>query len=209
MLGRKSGMKSFITISIIAVLGCAGCSKDGSSGPEQKLSDTEYIALGWSDFEAQRFESAVNNFTQAYNQASTPLVRGDALNGRGWSYAYKRDLIKSSGDLVFANSFNGISPVALNDVRAGAAFVLYSLNDFSSSITYSSAVLTDNPSYTFSHDVKVTAKRLRLLLVQSYYANGQFSSAASQMDIVDPARSPHSPDPSVLLAAITSALNSL
>jgi hypothetical protein len=117
--------------------------------------------------------------------------------------------VKSSGDFIFANSFIGISPAALNDVRAGAAFVLYSLNDFPSAITYSSAVLTDNPTYTFSHDAKVTAKRLRLLLVQSYYANGQFSSAASQMDIVDPARSPHSSEPSVLLASITAALNSL
>lgn len=210
MLGRKSGMKSFITISIIAVLACAGCSKESSpSGPEQKPSDTDYIVLGWSDFQAQRFDSAVNNFTQAYNQTSTLLVRGDALNGRGWSYAYKRDLIKSSGDFIFANGLSGISPVALNDVRAGGAFVLYSLNDFPSAITYSTAVLTENPAYTFSHDAKVTAKRLRLLLVQSYYANGQFSSAASQMDIVDPARAPHSSDPSVLLAAIITALNSL
>ena len=197
-------------VSIIALFAFAGCSKDSSpSGPEQKPSDTDYIARGWSDFEAQRFDAAVNNFTQAYNQTSSLLVRGDALNGRGWSYAYKRDLLKSSGDFVYANGFSGISTSALNDVRAGAAFVLYSLNDFPSAITYSSAVLTDNPSYTFSHDAKVTAKRLRLLLVQSYYANGQFSSAASQMDIVDPARSPHSPDPSVLLASITAALNSL
>ena len=87
--------------------------------------------------------------------------------------------------------------------------MLYSLNDFASAITYSNAVLTDNPSYTFTHDVRVTAKRLRLLLVQSYYANGQFSSAASQMDVIDPARAPHSSDPSILLASITAALNSL
>jgi hypothetical protein len=197
-------------MSIFVVLACAGCSKESSSsGPEQKPSDTDYITLGWGDFEAQRFDSAVNNFTQAYNQASTPLVRGDALNGRGWSYAYKRDLVKSSGDFIFAKGFNGISPAALNDVRAGGAFVLYALDDFPSAIAYSSAALTENPLYVFSHDTKVTAKRLRLLLVQSYYANGQFSLAASQMDIVDPARSPHSLEPSVLLASITAALNSL
>jgi hypothetical protein len=203
-------MKSFITISIIAVLACAGCSKESSpSGPEQKPTDTDYITLGWSDFDAQKFDSAVNNFTQAYNQASTTLVRGDALNGRGWAYAYKRDLVKSNGDFVFANGFSGISPAALNDVRAGASFVAYSLNDFSSAITFSTQVLTDSPSYTFSHDAKVTAKRLRLLLAQSYYANGQFSPAASQMDIVDPARAPHSSEPSALLASITAVLNSL
>jgi hypothetical protein len=203
-------MRWLIAFGIGAVLLVAGCSKDSSSsGPDQKLADTEYLALGWSDLDAQRYDSAVNNFTNAYNQGTSPTVRGDALNGRGWSYAYKRELPKSSGDFVFAASYNGITPAALNDVRAGAAFVLYSLNDFPSAITYSNAVLTDNPSYAFSHDAKVTAKRLRLLLVQSYYANGQFSAAASQMDIVDPLRSPHSPEPSVVLASITAALNSL
>jgi hypothetical protein len=203
-------MRLFVALSVIAVIAGSGCSKDNSSGPQQNPSDMDYIAMGWSDFDAQRFDSAVNNFTQAYSsQTSTPLLRGEALNGRGWSYAYKRDLVKSRGDLVFAIGLNGISPAALNDVRAGAAFVLYSMNDFSSAITYSSAVLTDAPSYAFAHDAKVTAKRLRLLLTQSYYANGQFSSASSQMDIVDPARAPHSSDPSVLLATITAALNSL
>lgn len=205
----KTFLRSFITISIIALLACSGCSKDSSTGPNQNLSDTEYVAQGWSDFEAQRYDSAVNNFSQAYIQTSSVTVRGDALNGRGWSYAYKRDLARASGDLVFAVNLSGISPAALNDVRAGAAFVLYSMNSFSSAITYSTAVLADSPSYTFSHDSKVTARRLRVLLAQSYFANGQFSLAASQMDIVDTARAPHSSEPSVLLASITSLLNSL
>jgi hypothetical protein len=205
----KSAMRSFLTISIIALLACFGCSKDSSTGPNQNLSDVAYIAQGWSDFEAQRYDAAINNFTQAYIQTSSPSVRGDALNGRGWSYAYKRDLTKASGDLVFAVNLNGITPAALNDVRAGAAFVLYSMNNFPSAITYATAVLADSPSYAFSHDSKVTARRVRILLAQSYFANGQFPLAAGQMDIVDAARAPHSPEPSVLLASITSVLNSL
>jgi hypothetical protein len=210
MSQRNCDMRLFFVLGVIGLVGVSGCSKDSSSGPQQNPSDMDYIALGWSDFDSQRFDSAVNNFTQAYSsQTSTPLIRGEALEGRGWAYAYKRNLVMSSGDFVFAVGINGISHNALNDARAGAAFVLYSLNDFSSAITYSSAVLADNPSYTFTHDAKVTAKRLRLLLVQSYYANGQFSSAASQIDIIDPARAPHSADPSILLATITAALNSL
>lgn len=207
---EKTYLRPLLAMTILVVIAGSGCSKNNSSGPDQKLSDEEYIALGWSEFEARQFDSAVNNFTAAYTSAtSTALVRGEALNGRGWSYAYKRDLLMSRGDLVFAIALKGISAATLNDVRAGAAFVLYSMNDFPSAITYSSAALNDNPAYTFSHDAKVTTKRLRLLLVQSYYANGQFTSAASQMDTVDPARAPHSSDPSVLLASITTVLNSL
>ena len=203
-------MKWLMAFSMCVVLVMAGCSKDSSSsGPDQKLADTEYLALGWSDLDAQWYDSAVNNFTQAYNQGTSPTVRGDALNGRGWSYAYKRELVKSSGDFVFAVSYNGITPAALKDVRAGAAFVLFSMNDFAGTVTYASAVLTAVPSYVFSHDAKVTAKRLRLLIAQSYYAAGQFALSATQMDIADPGRSPHSPDPAVLLTSITAALNSL
>jgi hypothetical protein len=197
-------------VCIVIVVGLSGCAKDSSpSGSDQKLSDAEYIAQGWSDFEAKRYDSAVNNFTQVYVQTTSLQVRADALNGRGWSYAYKRDLTKSSGDFVFANGITGITPAARLDVRAGAAFTLYSMNDFSSAITYAGAVLADSPSYTFSHDSKVTATRLRLLLAQGYFATGQFSLTAAQLDILDPVRSPHSPEPIALLASITSVLNSL
>jgi hypothetical protein len=55
----------------------------------------------------------------------------------------------------------------------------------------------------------VTVKRVRLLLVQSYFANGQFAQAAAQLDMFDPARAPHSAEPPILLGTITAALNSM
>ena len=203
-------MRVVVVLGLLAAVLAAGCSKDDSSaGPDQKPEEKDYLALGWSDFDAQRYDAAVTNFTEAYNRAATAVVRGDALNGRGWSYAYKRDLVKSRGDFIFATGLTGIAPAAVNDIRAGAAMVLHALNDFSASITFAEAVLADNPSYVFSHDLKVNAKRMRLLLAQSHYANGQFGQAASHMDIADPSRSPHSTEPAPLLASIIAALNSL
>jgi hypothetical protein len=122
---------------------------------------------------------------------------------------YKRDLPGAKTDFSSAVVTTGIVASVLNDARAGEAFTLYALNMYSDAALYANAALTDNPAYIFAHDAKVTAKRLRLLLVQSYYANGQFTLAAAQLDIVDPARAPHSADPTVLLGAITAALNSL
>jgi tetratricopeptide (TPR) repeat protein len=186
------------------------CSKESSpSGPDLTLADKDYLAQGWRQFEVQRYDSAATSFTSAYTLASTQAVRAEALNGRGWSLMYKRDLQGAKTDFSSAVAITGIAASVLNDARAGVSFTLYALNMYADAASYAITALTVNPSYVFSHDAKVTAKRLRLLLVQSYYANGQFTLAAAQLDIVDPAQAPHSADPTVLLGAITAALNSL
>jgi hypothetical protein len=193
----------------LLLLAAAGCSKGSSStGPDESKAKVS-LAQGWQDFEGQRFDSAVNDFTTAFTAASLSAERGEALTGRGWSYAYKRNLPSARADLVFATGVSGIDAGVLSDARVGAAFVLYGLNDFTGAAAYADTALTRAPSYTFSHDSKVTAKRVRLLLAQSYFANGQFSQAASQMDIFDTAHAPHSSDPAVLLGSISAALSSL
>lgn len=193
----------------MALMLCA-CSKDSTpSGPGLTLSDKDYLAQGWQQFEVKQFDSAAASFTNAYAAASTPLIRSEALEGRGWASMYKRDLSAAKSDFSAAIATTGIGANILNDARSGASFALYALNDFVGASSSAIAALTDNPSYVFVHDSKVSAKRLRLLLVQSYYANGQFDLAAAQLDIVDPARAPHSADPTILLGIITAALNSL
>jgi tetratricopeptide (TPR) repeat protein len=196
-----TGMFIFLLVS--------GCSKGSSPAGPTPPPEKDYLALGWQNFEGKQYDSAATNFTAAYNKATTPAVQGEALSGRGWTYAYKRDLPRSKGDFTLAISITGINPGVLTDVCAGIAFVLYSLNDFPGAASTANAALADNPAYVFSHDSKVTAKRLRLLLVQSYFANGQFVQAAAQLDVFDPAGAPHSADPTNLLRSITGALNSL
>ena len=196
-------------MSFVLAVGFFACSKDSSTGPVPGPENRDYLALGWSNFETQKYDSAVTNFTSAYNQATTVAARGEALSGRGWSYTYKRDLSKGKADFVFAVGLTGVAPAVMNDIRVGGALALYSLNDFSTAASYASTALTSNSSYIFSHDSKVTAKRVRILLAQSYYAAGQFSQCAAQLDILDAAHAPHVADPAGLLAVIASLLNSL
>ena len=207
----KIGLPGLGTVVVLAAaLTLVACSKNSSlSGPDLVQSDTEYLAQGWKQFEVQRYDSAATSFTNAYAAASTPATRGEALEGRAWSSMYKRDLSKANTDFAAAIATTGIPANVLDDARAGVSFTLYALNMYADAASYASAALTDNPSYAFTHDAKVTAKRLRLLLAQSYYANGQFTLAAAQLDLVDPARAPHSTDPTILLGNITAALNSL
>jgi len=199
-----------LIVLLALVLSMAACSKDSTpTGPGLTLSDKEYVSQGWQQFEAQRYDSAITSFTSAFNTASSQSVKGEALSGRGWSSMYKRDLLNAKSDFTIALGLPGITSAILNDARVGDAIALYSLNGFADAASAASAALTDNPSYAFVHDAKVTTKRVRLLLVQSYFANGQFVQAAAQLDILDAARAPHASDPVTLLGSITSALNSL
>jgi hypothetical protein len=202
-------MKFISFVGILVFLAVFGCSKESASTSPPPPAEKDNLALGWQSFEAQRYDSAVTYFTASYNAATTASLRGESLNGRGWAYMYKRDLVKSKGDFVFALGLSGISATVLNDVRVGGAFTLYSLNDFSGAASNANAALLDNPAYVFAHDPKVTLKRVRLLIVQSFFANGQFAQSAAQLDIVDPIKAPHSADPAILLGNITAALNSL
>jgi len=200
---------SFWITGIVLAIGVSACSKDSPSSTEPVAVNKDYVALGWANFESQKYDSAVINFTTAYNQAIADSVRGKALNGRGWTYAYKRDLTRAKADFIFALGLNVLPMEVMNDVRAGGAMTLYSLNEFSLAASYASATLTSNPAYSFSHDAKVTARRLRILLAQSYYGAGSFSLCAAQLDILDPSLAPHAADPSTLLAHITRILGTI
>ncbi len=207
---KEKLLNAQLVAGLVMALTLLACSKDSSpSGPDLTKADKDYLAQGWQQFELQRYDSAGTSFTSAQSLASTQAIRAEALNGRGWCSMYKRDLAAAKTDFSAAMEITGIAGNVLNDARAGAAFTLYALNMYPDAASSANAALTDNPSYAFAHDAKVTATRLRLLLVQSYYANGQFSLAAAQLDIVDPARAPHSSDPTILLGSIAAALNSL
>ena len=202
------GLKAFVGVAAAFML--VACSKDSSpAGPGLRLSDKDLLAQGWRQFESQRFDSAAASFTGAYNETSNQEIRSESLEGRGWASMYRRDLLSAKSDFAAAMVLTLVSSTVVNDARVGASFTLYALNDFTNSASYAITALSDNPSYLFTHDSKVTAKRLRVLLVQSYFANGQFDLAAAQLDIVEPARAPHSADPTILLGSITGVLSSL
>ncbi|MEX1276893.1 MAG: hypothetical protein WEE20_13235 [Bacteroidota bacterium] len=199
--------------SIFPVLFCVllvGCGKDDApTPPEDTVNDKELLALGWKDFEEKRYDSAITNFTDAYNKSTTAAIRAESLCGRGWANSSKRDFTKAKSDFAFALGVSGIPTDVDLDVRTGHAFVAHAQNDFTSAISFAHAVLTQRPAYVFVHDTRVTAKRVRMVLIQSYYADGQFAQAAGQMDLLDPAKAPHATDPVILLQNIIAARNSL
>lgn len=199
-----------IFIITFVMLSAWGCSKETTTEtPQEKPEVKNYLVLAWQEFEAGHYDTAAAYFTEAYNRTTVITEQGEALCGRGWANAYKRELAKAKSDFSFALGLSGITSIIRTDAMVGNAFVLYALNDFDGAIVSANSALVNIPAYTFSHDSKVTVKRIRLLLAQSYFAIGQFTQAAEQMNILDPSNAPYPTDPMVLLGKILAVLNSL
>lgn len=207
---RTKIWKGATVAGVLSLITLAGCSKSSSpTSSNNDLTETQTLALGWQNFEAGKYDAAVTTFTTVNNQSTSGAVRGEALCGRGWSYMNQRNLPWAKSDFAIASGLSGISSGVLDDIRVGRGFTLFALNDFSGAASSVAAALSDNPTYSFSHETKVTTKRVRLLLAQCYFASGQFATAATQLDVADPSHAPHSSDPPVLLESITVLLNSL
>lgn len=198
-----------IATGFVLFLVVSGCSSDTPAPPENKVDETTLLQQAWQEFEGGQYDKAISLFTELFNGASSSETRGEALSGRAWSQSYKRVFEKAKSDYAFALGLAGIAPQTKNDLRVGYALVLNAVNDFSGAVTFASAALAEKPAYSFPHDSKISVKRIRLLLAQSYYATGQFPLAAAQMDLFNPAAAPHSTDPPILLQKITAAYNSL
>ncbi len=196
-------------LAIVTVLIPLGCGTELSTEPDLLLTPEELIARGWNRFTSGLYNEAVDDFTRAHNGATLGSLRSEALNGRGWSYAYRREFTRARSDFTLALNIVGSLPPTRTDVRAGLAFVLFSLKQYNACLNQAQNALIENPNYQFAHDARVTARRLRLLIAQAAFAEGLFNEAASALDQFDPASAPHSNDPVALLLAIQRGLNSL
>ncbi|MFN3135874.1 MAG: choice-of-anchor D domain-containing protein [Candidatus Kryptonium sp.] len=171
------------------------------------------IQSGWQSFSNKDYNGAFTKFDQAVSLSRTSSrydsLRAEAECGRGWSRAYKREFSLARNDLLNSLAHQSVSQSVSLNSKAGLAFVHHALNEFSSAIQRALEVLNVNPNYVFAYDSRVYYKRLRLVLAQSYYTLGDFKSAAQQLDIIDPAKAPHSTDPTILLRQIQEMWNRL
>jgi Flp pilus assembly protein TadD len=198
-----------IIFFLVIVLVPLGCGTELAVDPDLARSAGELIARGWEQFEKGSYREAAEEFTKAHDRATSTTERAEALNGRGWSNAYLRDLPAARNDYTLALNIAGIPAGARNDVRAGLAFVAFAQGDYNVARSQANLVTSFSPPYQFAHDARVTQRRLRLLSAQSAFALGLFNSAAVELDLFDPASAPHAADPVSLLYAIQKALNSL
>ncbi len=176
--------------ALLLVSNCGG----GPTAPS--LRDAETLTReGWAAFETGEFARAAAKFDSA--QKANPDF-AEAYNGAGWAYARLGEFQRGGENFDMAIN---LAPDKV-EPRAGAALTDHALGRFQDAIEHALFVLSKEPDFVFSHDASIDALDIRITLALSYFAVADFVDAAAQMDIIDPAHSPHSTDPQLLIREI-------
>lgn len=184
--------KNYLTFVLPGVL-LFSCS-NGPSEPNFRPAD-ELTAEGWIAFEVGDFVLAAAKFDSAV-QSDPEFV--DAYNGSGWANARLGNFDKAGESFDVVLNLDG----QLVEANAGAALTFHALNRFDDAIEKANFVLDVQPDFVFFHDPAVDALDIRITLALSYFSVGNFNQAAAQMDVIDPANSPHSTNPDELIREI-------
>ncbi len=171
------------------------------------------IQQGWDAFVNQDYGSAHSLFQKGLTLIGSVTaydsLKAEAYVGRGWSNGFLRDYVTSRSDFKRALGISVISQSAQQNAYAGLVIVGYALNEYEEAINNALLILGAAPDYVFSYDNRIDFKKIRLVLAQSYYSIGNFTEAAAQLDILDPANAPHSTQPDELLKQIQEVAQSI
>lgn len=176
-------MKKHATIIALclaaAVAGCGKSDSGGTTAPVTELTAAEYLAQGWTSFNAGSFSAAQTNFGSAIAKDST---LADAYNGRGWCQG-----ILGSPAAALASFRTGATrtgtAVVLNEITAGMAFTYAAMDSATKAITNGATVLLADNDWQFSHTYRVSQDNVLnylevcLLLAQNHFKLGQFTQA--------------------------------
>lgn len=176
------------------------------SSQDQRGEIKALIQEGWEHFTNQRYQEAELSFTTLLDitagDTAYDHLEAEGECGRGWARAFLREYEGSTTDFMAALEHLWLGDETRLNTLAGLAIVSPTRNRFQEAIDYGTALLALEPGYVFQYDHRINYQRIGLILAQSYYSIGDFTSAAAQMDLLDPDNAPHSRDREKLLSAI-------
>ena len=156
------------------LLGCGITSTSSSGG--SRLGDA------WSLYHNGEYADAADLFQELVDE---DLSVAEALCGIGWCRLHLRhpDLSRTA----FQSSLYADQEYL--DSRVGEAFALRdaSVPDDGRLMEQARGSLREAPSYTFSHETRINADDLRVLLAQVFYYHQEFDSCYARCLEVDPA----------------------
>lgn len=175
MTRRQSGGALPVSMVVLGWLGAivacfaVGCSDDAATHP----GGDQLVDAGWTRFEDAEFEAALEEFDQAIAQGPG---NAEAHTGRGWVLARMGDLPASSGAFESARALSPAPPV---DALAGRAVVMFDLPpvDYGATADAVGEVLACDSLYTFSHDVSLNWRDLRLIRALCHFTQSQYTAA--------------------------------
>ncbi len=180
-----------ITLTALALLlGAAGCAKNETTSPPAVAETTaaEYLARGWSSFGAGGYTAARTNFDSAIARDAS---LADAHNGRGWCQGILGGPAPALEAFRLGLAQPGTAGVH-GEIKAGMAFAHAASDRPDSAILRAAEVLLADSQWRFSHsyrpsrDYVLNYLELCLLLAQSHFKLGQFSTAEDYVQLLHP-----------------------
>ena len=163
-----------MTIAIAISLMLAGCSSDKGSTPTFDINAK--LNEAWNSFGTGNYDGALATFSDVLSHSAS---NAEALMGRGWCKAFKKDYTAA---IVDFNSSIGQTSTA--DAKMGLAAVYRDLPDFQASITNASAVIAADSQYVFTRKTSIDFKDAHLIKAQCYFRLGKsfFPSAHTEVN---------------------------
>jgi tetratricopeptide (TPR) repeat protein len=172
-----------VCIIVLFVLGCKKTddtiTSDTTASPESDA--VTLTSQGWQAFEGKDYSKAITLFRQALTYNNLYV---DSYNGLGWAYGRLDSLEKAKQNFDIALGLDH----TFIDSYAGRSFVSLALEKYQEAITAVSVVEQQGTKfYVFRHDSNISINDLMLVKAECYFKLGEYSSAQSIIDILDPA----------------------
>ena len=160
----------------------SGNESEPSLTVDGRFTSSDYeTGLGWSEFETGAYNDALPYFNAAVELDAN---HADAYSGIGWSQAMLGSLSESATAFQTAGTYG----LTTQDANAGLAVVYRDLPSLTNAISRASSVITNEPSYVFSHCTSIDYQDMHLVMAQCHFRLGEanFPDAQAQVDILDP-----------------------
>jgi tetratricopeptide (TPR) repeat protein len=168
---RKLNLFLFITVLMVNFMKCGG-GGGGSKPPSTEKQIQAFLADGWLEFEAGKYDSAEYYFNEAL---ALDNEYGESNAGKAWSLLMKDESQALTVENLFSKATADTS--LLNDVETGLAIVTNLQQKYNTSINYVNKVLARESAYVFQHKTDINYQDLLVIQAHSYFYNKQFDKS--------------------------------
>ncbi len=160
------------TMIALSVVFC-GCSSNKGSSPSYDVNAK--LSEAWSSFGTGNYDAAITTFSDVLTHSTN---NAEALTGRGWCYAFKKEYSTAIADFNSSIQQNSSS-----DAKMGLSAIYRDLPDLQAAITNASAVIAADSHYVFAKKTSIDYRDAHLIKGQCYFRLGKSSFPSAHIEV--------------------------
>ena len=171
---------SFVLLQIVLLVVVSGCDRNGENIPINPPTATVLLDEAWQHFVADEYDEAVEAFTAAKDRDA---LQADAFLGLGWTLSKQLNFDSAISNFRILQSIT-TNETLLLDSYAGLTVCYSAQGDDDATILNGTLVLDKSPSYVFSRDNYIDAKKIGIVIARSHVNNNNYLGALEIVDSV-------------------------